>query len=130
MRMGQNDSAAILVVDDVEEIRDGLQSLLESDGYRVDAARSEEYAIECAIRKPPELILVNLAGSPEEVIAAARRISRNASLQDRVPMVVFCVEGIEGAEVHLGGNLYTTRPDNFNDLRQLLQRLLNSPPAH
>jgi CheY-like chemotaxis protein len=129
LKKNKNAGAVILIVDDVEEVRDGLQSLLESDGYRVEAVRSEKYAIECAIRTPPQLILVNLAGSPEEVIAGARRIGQNANLQDRVPMVLFCIDGLEGAEVHLGGSLYSTRPDNFNDLRQFLQRLLHFLPG-
>jgi CheY-like chemotaxis protein len=127
MRMQDNaGSPVILVVDDIEEVRDGLQSLLESDGYRVEVARSEKYAIDCAIRRPPGLVLINLAGSPEQVIAAARRIGNYAHLRSRVPMVLFCIEGLEGAEVHLGEGLYTTRPDNFNALRRLLQRLLYS----
>jgi CheY-like chemotaxis protein len=60
------------VVDDVEEVRDGITLLLESDGYLIEAARSEKYAIECALRTPPQLILVNLAGSSEDVIEAAQ----------------------------------------------------------
>jgi CheY-like chemotaxis protein len=132
VRVKENSSVAIpvLIVDDVEEIRDVITLLLESDGYFVEAARSEKQAIQCALRTPPQLILVNLAGSPEDVIASARSISQNASLQDHVPVVLFCVEGIEGAEVHLGGSLYSTWPDNFNHLRQFLQRLLNSSPAY
>jgi CheY-like chemotaxis protein len=129
VRTAENGRTCILVVDDVEEVRDGLQSLLESDGYQVEAARSEKRAIECAIRNPPQLILVNLAGSPEEVIAAARRIGQSGGPEGRVPIVLFCIEGIEESEVALGGSVYGTRPDNFNDLRQLLQRLLHVLPA-
>src|SRR4051812_39649725 len=70
-KMKENENAAILVVDDVEEVRDGIQSLLEADGYWVDSARSDKDAVECALRKPPQLILLNLAGSPEQVTALA-----------------------------------------------------------
>lgn len=124
-----NAKVMILVVDDIEEIRDGLAALLQSDGYKVEAARSETFAIECALRNPPQLILVNLAGSPEQVIAAGRRINLRANLRDRVPVVLFCVEGIEEIELHLGGCLYSTRPDNFNHLRRLLEHLLCVTPA-
>jgi CheY-like chemotaxis protein len=115
----------VLVVDDVEEVRDGIAALLLSDGYIVDDARSEECAIEIIQRRPPELILLNIAGLPEQVTRAARRISRNGGLADLVPIVMFCVEGLEGAETYLGGNLYTVRPVNFNQIRRLLQRLLD-----
>jgi CheY-like chemotaxis protein len=126
----ENADLVILVVDDVEEIRDGLTALLQSDGYKVEATRSEACAIEYALRKPPQLILVNLAGSPEQVIAAGRRINRDAHLRDRVPVVLFCIEGIEETKVHLGGCLYGARPDNFNHLRSLLRHLLHPAPAY
>jgi CheY-like chemotaxis protein len=130
MRTQENTDLLVLVLNDVEEIRDGLAALLQSDGYQVEATRSEASAIECALRKSPQLILVNLAGSPEQVIAAGRRINDEARLQDRVPIVLFCIEGIEETKIHLGGCLYSTRPDNFNHLRSLLQHLLFSAPTY
>jgi CheY-like chemotaxis protein len=42
IRVKEYGSAAILVVDDIEEVRDGLISLLESDGHRLETARSEK----------------------------------------------------------------------------------------
>jgi hypothetical protein len=43
--------------------------------------------------------------------------------------VVFCIAEIdEGGEVAIGKNVYMTRPDNFNQLRTLLARLLNEIP--
>jgi hypothetical protein len=43
--------------------------------------------------------------------------------------VVFCIAEIdEGDEVTIGKNVYITRPDNFNQLRTLLARLLNKIP--
>jgi len=42
-----------------------------------------------------------------------------------VPVVLFCIEGIgDGDEVALGHNVHLSRPDNFNQLRKLLIRLL------
>jgi CheY-like chemotaxis protein len=45
-----NEGMLILVVEDVEETRDGIEKLLEADGYRVDPAREEEDAIARATR--------------------------------------------------------------------------------
>ena len=43
-----------------------------------------------------------------------------------MPVVVLCTAEIdEGDEVAIGKNVYITRPDNFNQLRTLLARLLN-----
>ena len=115
----------ILVLNDIEETRDGIEELLNADGYRVDPARSEQEAVLKSKRERPDLILV--AGSGIGVMAVACRIRERAELGN-VPVVIFCVETIaEGAEVEIGRNVYATRPDNFDQLRSFLQRLLNQP---
>jgi CheY-like chemotaxis protein len=120
-------SPIILVADDVEETRDVIEKLLKADGYGVQAARSEGEAVEKAGRYPPDLILVSLGGSAVDVIATAQRIRRRAVLGDDVPVVVFCVPTLEeGAEIPIGSNVYVTRPDNFDQLREFLGRLLGT----
>ena len=122
-------SSIILVVEDVTETRDGIEKLLKVDGYRVTLARDEKDAIESAQRVPPNLILVSVAGLAHEVVIAARHIRDLAALGENVPVVVFCIAEIdEGDEVAIGQNVYITRPDNFNQLRTLLARLLNEIP--
>lgn len=119
-------SPIILVVEDVHETRDGIEKLLIADGYRVALARDEQDAVESAHRTRPDLILVSLGGLPREVVFSARSIRQRAEVGEQVPVVVFCVEGIaEGEEVEIGENLHLTRPDNFNQLRGLIARLLN-----
>lgn len=123
-------SPLILVVEDVHETRDGIEKLLKVDGYRVALARDERDAIESAQRECPDLILVSLAGFPGEVILAARRIRQRAEVGEQVPVVVFCNQEIgEGDEVAIGQNVHVTRPDNFNQLRNLLTRLLDKKMA-
>ena len=120
-----DNSPIILVVEDVHETRDGIEKLLIADGYRVALARDERDAIESAHRTRPDLILVSLAGLPREVVLSARSIRRCAEVDERVPVVVFCIEGIDqGQEVEIGENVHVTRPDNFNQLRRLIARLL------
>jgi DNA-binding response OmpR family regulator len=99
--------------------------LLKADGYRVSVARDEQDGIESAQRQRPDLILVSLAGLPREVIVTSRRIRECAAVGDDVPVVIFCIEEVgEGDEVALGQNVHVTRPDNFNQLRSLITRLL------
>ena len=120
----------ILVVEDVDETRHGIERLLIVDGYRVALARNEQEGVESARREQPDLILVSLAGAAREVIVSARRIRDKAEIGEDVPVVVFCVDEIaEGDEVAIGGNLHVTRPDNFNQLRSLLARLLHRMPS-
>jgi CheY-like chemotaxis protein len=119
----------ILVVEDVRETREGIEKLLLVDGYRIALARDEQDGIESAQRQRPDLILVSLAGLPREVIGSARRIRQNAGIGEDVPVVVFCIDEIaEGDEVAIGENVHVTRPDNFDQLRSLLARLLQRIP--
>jgi CheY-like chemotaxis protein len=130
MIKGDSSNPLILVVEDVHETLDGIEKLLKGDGYRVGLARDEEDAIESARRLPPSLILVSLGGLPREVIVTARRIRERAEVGEGVPVVIFCIEEIpEGDEVAIGGNVHVTRPDNFNQLRSLLTRLLQLAPT-
>jgi CheY-like chemotaxis protein len=125
----EDTSLIILVVEDVHETRDGIEKLLKADGYRVAVARDEPDAIESAKLRHPDLILVSLAGLPREVVVAARRIRERAEVGEQVPVVVFSVEGIgEGDEVAIGQNVHVTQPENFNQLRSLLARLLRKIP--
>jgi CheY-like chemotaxis protein len=119
----------ILVVEDVRETREGIEKLLLVDGYRIALARDEQDGIERAQRQRPDLILVSLAGLPREVIGSARRIRQNAGIGEDVPVVVFCIDEIaQGDEVAIGENVHVTRPDNFDQLRSLLARLLQRIP--
>jgi DNA-binding response OmpR family regulator len=125
MEKKNNTNPIILVVEDVRETREGIERLLMADGYRVVLAKDEEDGIESAQRRRPDLILVSLAGLPSEVIVSARRLREKAAIGEDVPVVVFCVDEIaEGGEVAIGENVHVTRPDNFNQLRSLLARLL------
>lgn len=115
----------ILVLEDVHETRDGIEKLLKADGYRIAPARDEKDAVESALLEQPNLILVSLAGLPGDVLVTLGRIREQASVGDQVPIVIFYAEDVaEGEEVEIGGNIYLTRPDNFNQLRSLLARLL------
>lgn len=116
----------ILVVDGVEETRDSIEQLLTADGYRVSGARNEDNAVCMAQQASPDLILVCLGGPVAAGIAMASRIRRRAGLGDQIPVIMFCVETVaEAAEVEVETNIFATRPDNFDQLRMFVGRLLN-----
>jgi len=120
----------ILVVEDVHETRDGIEKLLKVDGYRVVLARDELDGIENAQRQRPDLILVSLAGTPSDVLISGHRIRESAAAGEEVPVVIFGFDEIAaGAEVAIGKNVHITQPDNFNQLRDLLSRLLRRIPT-
>ena len=115
----------ILVVEDIEETAHLIEKMLKGNGYCVTLARNEEDAIQRARSQSPNLILISLGLGPERLVSVAHRIRRQASLSKDVAIVIFCVPTIpEGAEMEVDKNVYVTRPDNFNQLRELLHRLL------
>lgn len=117
--------ATILVVNDVEEIRSGIEHLLTADGYVTDLARNEADAVQRAARLRPSLVLLSLAAAPFELIAAATRIRQRARIGTDIPVVIFSVPTLEeGEDVAIGRNVHLSRPDNFNQLRRLMARLL------
>lgn len=116
-------SQLILVVEDVYETRAGIDTLLKANGYRVALASTE--AMNSTRPERPDLILVSGSALPDNVLVKVDRIRKEAAVGDEVPVVVFCAQDIpEGEEVAIGGNVYLTNPDNFNQLRSLVARLL------
>jgi DNA-binding response OmpR family regulator len=121
-----NIARLILLLENEQETRDGIEKLLRADGYRVDAARDEDDAVVRATRASPDLILVSLGGSPGDAIAEASSIRERAELDSSIPVVIFSVQTVaEGDEEQIQGNVYLTRPDNFDQLRALFRRLLS-----
>jgi CheY-like chemotaxis protein len=120
----------ILVIDDIEETRYGTERLLAATGYQVSTARDEEEAALKAGFQPPDLVLISLGLNAFQVPSNATRIRRSVGLGEEIPIVFFCVTSLdEGAEVEAGHNAYMTRPDNFDQLRALLRRLVRKPQA-
>jgi len=121
--------AAILVVEEVEETRHGIERLLAASNYQVSTGRDEEEAVLKASLHRHDLILISPGLNPGRAVAVARRIRERSGLREEVPVVFFCVAGLdEGAEVGVGHNVYLTRPDNFDQLRAFLSRLLQKLP--
>ena len=115
----------ILVVEDVSETRAGIDTLLKANGYRIAFARTKGEAINSTRPERPDLILVSGSGLPNNVLVKVDLIRNETAVGDEVPVVVFCAQDVpEGEEVAIGGNVYLTNPDNFNQLRNLVARLL------
>jgi CheY-like chemotaxis protein len=120
----------LLVLEDIEETAYLIEKMLKGNGYSVSLARSEEDAICRGRFQSPDLILMSLGLGLERLLATAHRIRRQAGLSQDVAIVIFCVPTVpEGAEVEVDRNVHLTRPDNFNQLRELLHRLLCRVPT-
>ncbi len=123
--MMRNTSQTILVVNDVEPTRRSIEAMLTGDGYLVETARDESDASSLARFSQPDLMLVSLDGETGAVIETVRRIRERAALGENVPVIIFCVGELkDGNEIAAGRNIYLAHPDNFNQLRSFISRLL------
>jgi DNA-binding response OmpR family regulator len=116
---------SILIVEDAQEMRDAIEALLRRDGYWVCPARNEDDAVARIHANPPDLILISLGGTTEHLLSTARRIRDRSGLTTSTPIVIFSLTNFpEGVEEQIGGNVFITAPDNFDQLRTLLIRVL------
>ena len=61
------------------------------------------------------------------MIAKALHIRKRARLSERVPIVIFSVDILdESAELESPERVYLTHPDNFDQLRLFLRRILEA----
>ena len=129
LRVDERPPSIILVLEDVEETRTGIERLLAASGYQVIARRNEDDAVEKARGHSSDMILVSLGHSRAQRIRAASRIRKDAGLADLVPVVIFCDPDLkEGEERSIAENMHLARPDNFDQLRDLIRRLLETAP--
>jgi DNA-binding response OmpR family regulator len=118
-------SRSILLLHDLQATREAIERLLNKDGYRVYGASDEASAIDRAQCHCPDLIIVSLGGLLQRSISEAQSIRKKAGLDVRTPIVVLSSSSvIEGAELHIGDSVCVTLPDDFNQFRALLARLL------
>ncbi len=127
MITGENaDDITIMVVEDFEDNRFMMRRLLEMSGYRVVEAENGEEAVTRAGEEQPDLILMDLSLPLLDGLAATRRIRQNVKLRE-VPVVA--VSAHDTADFHAealaaGCNEYVTKPIDFDQLEEVLSRLL------
>ena len=115
----------VLVVEDFEDNRFMMRRLLEMSGYQVVEAVNGNQAVERAASDHPDIILMDLSLPQLDGLAATRRIRAQENSR-RVPIVA--VSAHDSADFHAealaaGCNEYVTKPIDFDQLVQLLDRL-------
>ena len=115
----------VLVVEDFEDNRFMMRRLLEMSGYQVVEAVNGNQAVERAASDEPDIILMDLSLPQLDGLAATRRIRAQENSR-RVPIVA--VSAHDSADFHAealaaGCNEYVTKPIDFDQLVQLLDRL-------
>ncbi len=117
----------ILVAEDSADAREMMRVLLESKGYQVVSAENGIRALEVAIRKRPDLLLLDLELPKLDGLAVTRNLRLHPSFK-RVPILI--VSGHDPsryrqAALDAGCDDYLLKPLNFGRLDDLLDRFVS-----
>jgi CheY-like chemotaxis protein len=125
----RSDKPAILLVEDDEEIREGIVQFLKTIGYDVAWATNEADSILEIANSHFRigLFLVDQDMSSDEALAVGRRLRTHVRMGENIPVVVIPLEfskELEGKDEDVGQRDYKTYLSSCQQLATLLSRLL------
>jgi two-component system, cell cycle response regulator DivK len=125
--MHQYKYKTILVVEDFEDNRFMMRSLLEMSGYKVIEACNGREAVEIAKRKCPDLVLMDVSLPEMDGINATRHIRQIQNLCN-VPIVIVSAHGTKEFQQvarEAGSDAYMVKPIDYDYLDALICKLLD-----
>jgi len=118
----------VLLVEDTEDNRYMMRRLLEMTGYRVVEAMNGEEAVKMAASESPQLILMDLSLPVIDGLAATRLIRKLPQLESTPIIAVSAhdTSDFQSEAMDAGCNSYVTKPIDFNELEELIGKLIRS----
>lgn len=115
----------LLVVDDEEAIREGLQTYLEHEGYKVDSADSAESALELNL-SDYDLILLDIMMEKISGTTFAAQLKENP-LTSAIPIIFLTARNHDDdmvAGLRLGADDYITKPFSIRNILARIEAVL------
>ena len=118
----------VLLVEDTEDNRFMMRRLLEMSGYRVIEAMNGEEAVKLARSESPQLILMDLSLPVIDGLAATRLIRKLPDCESTPIIAVSAhdTSDFQSEAMDAGCNSYVTKPIDFNELEELIGKLIKS----
>lgn len=113
----------ILIVEDDEDTRLMLKYLLEIWNYQVIEAMSGEEALQMALDKKPDVILMDYKLPMIDGLTTTKLIRERGELEDTVIIFVsaYSEPSVRSSALVAGGDDFLVKPINFGDLEKSLQ---------
>lgn len=113
----------ILVADDDITVRDALAAVLESEGYTVDKAADGNAVVRQVVKRPPDLVLLDLNMPHLDGWATLSELTRQTPLP---PIIVITARPHQYEyAVRLGVDAFMEKPLNIPVLLASIRRLVN-----
>ncbi|HEX8088913.1 MAG TPA: response regulator [Blastocatellia bacterium] len=116
----------VLLVEDFEDSRFSLSKLLEIEGYEVLEAGDGAQAVDIAINRKPDLILMDLSLPVIDGLSATKRIRENAAMNS-VPIIALSAHDLIDFQMKArdaGCTDYVTKPVDFTVLMTVMAKYL------
>jgi len=124
----QAEPQTVLLVEDTEDNRFMMRRLLEMTGYRVIEAMNGEEAVKLAKTASPNIILMDLSLPVIDGLAATRLIRKLPGFKS-TPIIAVSAHDttdFQSEAIEAGCNTYVTKPIDFNELEELIAKLLQT----
>ena len=125
---GRARAPLVLVVEDHEDTRVLLRTMLEMRGYRVAEAEDGEEGVRLARRLRPHVVIMDATLPRLDGLAATRRIRSDSTLA-RVPIVFLsghALPDFRAAALDAGGTDFLVKPVVLEHLASVLERHLRA----
>jgi two-component system cell cycle response regulator DivK len=123
-------SKRILVIEDQEDLRGVLHTLLTGSGYSVVEAADGQAGVATALSERPDLILMDIQMPVMDGYEATRQIKADPSLKETPIIAVssFAMKGDEEKARGAGADHYVTKPYSPMQLLRLIRGFLGDKP--
>ncbi len=119
--MGQE---KILIVDDLEEIRDVLSTFLEDEGYKVYKAEDGKKALNIIKKKGIDLVLTDVRMPEMSGYELTRTIKKINSTIGIIIMTAYTSVYTEGDVRKIGADDFISKPFNLADVGEKVERVM------
>jgi CheY-like chemotaxis protein len=120
MRSGEK---TVLLVEDEEDIRVLLRTVLESEGYRVIEATTGKEAVSTAIETVPQLILMDISLPLLDGLSATRQIKAEEGLRDVPIVAVSAYHTARRRAIQAGCSDLIGKPVDTEEFKTVIRRL-------